>query len=57
MESRASLERPMLVNLASDPTESQDLSQQYPENAKVLEEAWKKWNAEMAAPGQASKVN
>ncbi len=39
-----------LVNLANDPTESKDLAKQHPEKVKALEEAWKKWNAELVKP-------
>jgi hypothetical protein len=40
----------MLVNVASDISESKDLSQQYPEKVQALEAAWKQWNAELAEP-------
>ena len=39
-----------LVNLANDPAERTDLSKQHPDKVKALEEAWKRWNAQMAKP-------
>jgi arylsulfatase A-like enzyme len=39
-----------LVNLASDPQESTDLSARHPEKAKALEAAWKKWDAQLVNP-------
>jgi arylsulfatase A-like enzyme len=56
-ESRESLERPILVNLANDPAESKDLSEQHPEKVQALEAAWRTWNAKMAEPGQPKKVD
>jgi arylsulfatase A-like enzyme len=46
----------MLVNLATDPGETTDLSKQHPDRVKALEAAWKKWNAELAEPGGQSKA-
>jgi arylsulfatase A-like enzyme len=45
-----------LVNLATDVGENTDLSKEHPEKVKALAEAWKKWNAELAAPGGDAKA-
>jgi arylsulfatase A-like enzyme len=39
-----------LINLASDPQETTDLSARHPEKVKELEAAWKKWSAELVNP-------
>ena len=41
---------PMLVNLASDPGEQNDLTAREPEKAKQLQALWDKWNAQMQPP-------
>ncbi len=42
----------ILVNLAEDPTESQDRSTEHPEKVAELRTAWNAWNTRMAAPGE-----
>jgi arylsulfatase A-like enzyme len=39
-----------LYNLAQDIGESHDLSAQYPERVEELQDAWDKWNAQLARP-------
>lgn len=41
----------MLVNLADDPGETTDLSEQHPEKVTALKEAWDDWNAQLQPPG------
>ncbi len=41
---------PMLCNLASDPGEQTDLTEQHPEKAKELQTLWDQWNAAMQPP-------
>lgn len=41
---------PMLVNLASDPSEQTDLAAREPDKAKSLQALWDKWNAQMQPP-------
>ena len=41
---------PMLVNLAMDPGEQTDLSDERPEKLQQLQERWDRWNATMAVP-------
>jgi len=41
---------PMLVNLASDRGEQNDLSTQYPEKMSDLQNLWDRWNATMQPP-------
>jgi len=41
----------MLVNLATDPGETTDLSSEHPKKAAALKAAWDEWNAQLAPPG------
>lgn len=43
-------EKPILVNLKNDPGERFDLSEEYPEIAKELQELWNEWNSQMLTP-------
>lgn len=40
----------ILVNLPADIAERHDLSEQHPEKARALQDAWKAWNAELPSP-------
>ncbi|HEY1376377.1 MAG TPA: sulfatase [Gemmataceae bacterium] len=44
-----------LVNLATDITETHDLSAEHPEKVTELRAAWEKWNAEMAPSGRKAR--
>ncbi len=43
-------DKPMLVNLKNDPGERFDLTEEYPEIAKELQEMWNEWNSQMIPP-------
>ena len=43
-------DKPMLVNLKNDPGERFDLSEEYPEIVKELQEMWNEWNSQMIPP-------
>jgi arylsulfatase A-like enzyme len=41
---------PMLINLAEDIRETNDLSARHPDRVKALQEAWESWNKELVPP-------
>ncbi len=46
----AGVDEPILVNLANDISEKEDLSAKYPEKRQELEAAWQEWNRQLEAP-------